>query len=106
MKKARQLSLINQNTQLPEQWGQPPNNFTSILFERVCPEKNENKFYWLGWQPTLIDEWAVVRIYGRKDGFQRVLSPMPFRSLAEAWSVIKQTIRARVRRGYTVVGCY
>ena len=106
MKKVYQLSLINPDTQLMKQWEHPPETFTSILFERVCPEKNENKFYWLGWQPTLIDEWAVVRIYGRKGGFQRVLSPEPFVSLAEAWSVIKQTIWARVKRGYTVVGCY
>ena len=51
----------------------------------------------------MIDEWAVVRIHGRKGGFQRVLLPTPFRSLAEAWPVIKRTILARVRRGYSVV---
>ncbi|MCB0169343.1 MAG: WGR domain-containing protein [Anaerolineae bacterium] len=106
MQKIHQLSLINKDTQLPEQWEHLPKKFISILFERVCPEKNENKFYWLAWQPTLIDDWAVVRMHGRKDGFQRVLSPTPFRSLAEAWPVIKRTIRARVQRGYTIVDCH
>lgn len=56
MQKDRQLGLINKDTQLPEQWEHPLENFTYILFERIGPEKNENKFYWLRWQPTLIDE--------------------------------------------------
>jgi hypothetical protein len=31
--------------------------FTSLLLKRVNPEKNENRFYYLAWQPSLFEEW-------------------------------------------------
>ena len=30
--------------------------FTYLLLERVNAEKNENRFYYLAWQPSLFEE--------------------------------------------------
>ncbi|MCA9333790.1 WGR domain-containing protein [Candidatus Saccharibacteria bacterium] len=48
--------------------GHLQHGFTYLLLERVNPEKNENRFYYLAWQPSLFAEGAVVRSYGCKDG--------------------------------------
>jgi hypothetical protein len=47
--------------------------FTYLLLERVDLEKNENRFYYLAWQPSLFDQGVVMRMYGRKDGPRRKL---------------------------------
>lgn len=77
--------------------------FTAIRLERVNPAKNENRFYFIAWQPTLFDDGAVVRIYGRKDGRQRVMAPVSFASLEAAWPFIRATLRRRLRNGYRTV---
>lgn len=81
----------------------PPDNFTYILFERTNTAENIARFYYLGWQPTLIDTGAVIRIYGRKNGAQQTITPQPFNSLAEAWPLLRGVIKARLRHGYRVV---
>lgn len=43
----------------------PPAVFKYILFERVNPERNESRYYYLSLQPTLFDSLAVIRVYGR-----------------------------------------
>jgi predicted DNA-binding WGR domain protein len=77
--------------------------FTYLLLERVNPEKNENRFYYLAWQPSLFADGAVVRSYGRKDGQRRTLTPLPYPSLTEAWPVIRAILRRRLRHGYQIV---
>src|SRR4029450_195515 len=77
--------------------------FTYLLLERVNPEKNENRFYYLAWQPSLFAEGAVVRSYGRKDGPRPTLTPLPSPSLPEAWPLIRALIRRRLRHGYQIV---
>ena len=74
--------------------------FTYLLFERVNPARNEARFYYVAWQPTLLDEGAVARIYGRKAGHQHVLAPVPFSSLEEAWPLIRATVRRRLKHRY------
>jgi predicted DNA-binding WGR domain protein len=74
--------------------------FTYLLLERVDLEQNENRFYYLAWQPSLFDYGTVVRMYGRRDGQQRKLSPIPYPSLADAWPLIRSIIRRRLRHGY------
>jgi predicted DNA-binding WGR domain protein len=76
--------------------------FTYLLLERVDPAKNENRFYYLAWQPSLFDYGTVVRMYGRRDGQQRKLRPLPYPSLAEAWPLIRALIRRRLRHGYQI----
>lgn len=77
--------------------------FTYLLLERVNPEKNENRFYYLAWQPSLFADGAVVRSYGRKDGPRRTLTPIPYPSLTEAWPLIRAILRRRLRHGYKIV---
>jgi predicted DNA-binding WGR domain protein len=76
--------------------------FTYLLLERVDLEKNENRFYYLAWQPSLFDQGVVVRMYGRKDGPRRKLSPLPYPSLADAWPLMRSIIRRRLRHGYQI----
>lgn len=79
-------------------------DFTHLYFERIDPECNEYRFYYLGWQPTLFHTGAVVRIAGRvRDGRQQILAPLPYPSLDEAWPFIRATIRKRLRNGYIIV---
>jgi predicted DNA-binding WGR domain protein len=77
--------------------------FTYLLLERVNPAKQENRFYYLAWQPSLFADGAVVRSYGRKDGQRRTLRPLPYASLTEAWPLMRALIRRRLRHGYTIV---
>jgi predicted DNA-binding WGR domain protein len=76
---------------------------TYLLLERVNPEQNENRFYYLAWQSALFDEGTVVRSYGRKDGQRRTLTPIPYPSLAEAWPFIRAILRRRLQHGYRIV---
>lgn len=84
-------------------WEEPPPGFRFVLFEITDPETNRQRFYYLAWQPTLLDAGAVVRIWGRKGGNQRHLSPQPFASLEDAWPLLRSIIKARLRHGYRVV---
>ena len=84
-------------------WETPPERFRYILFERVNRERNEERYYYLAWQSTLIHANAVVRLYGRKGETQRLVTPQPFNSLAEAWPLIRAIIKTRLRHGYHVV---
>ncbi len=83
-------------------WTTPPEDFCFVLFERIDRAENMARYYLLAWQPTLFDKGAVIRIYGRKSGFQRVLMPQPFASLDEAWPLIRSIIKTRLRHGYQV----
>ncbi len=84
-------------------WNHPPADFTFILFERVNVAENAQRFYYLGWLPTLLHPRAVVRIYGRKGQTQHVVTPQPFASLEEAWPLLRRIIKTRLRHGYRVV---
>ncbi len=86
----------------PDRWTQPPATFGYLLFERISPEANEHRYYYLAWQETLLGP-GVLRIWGRKGETQR-LTVTPFPSLAAAWPSLRATIRARLRRGYVRVG--
>jgi len=77
--------------------------FTYIRFERIDAEKNEYRYYSLSWEPTLFDEGAVVRRYGRLNGQAHVLAPESFPSLEEAWPHIRSIMRRRLRNGYRIV---
>ncbi|MEM7345059.1 MAG: WGR domain-containing protein [Chloroflexota bacterium] len=84
-------------------WQDPPTEFRYILFERHNRVKNEMRFYYLAWQPTLLAEGAIVRVWGRKHGQQRVMVTEAA-SLDAAWPTIRALIRTRLRHGYRVVG--
>jgi predicted DNA-binding WGR domain protein len=80
----------------------PPAAFEYILFERVNPERNESRYYYLSLQPTLFDSLAVIRVYGRKGQSQREVTPTPVSDLADAWPLIRRVIRTRLRHGYKI----
>ena len=88
-------------SQLPASDAAPP-EFRYVLFERVNPEQNEARFYYLAWQPTLFNNGAVVRLWGRKNSTQHTMCT-PYETLAEAWPLLRRLIRLRLRRGYRVV---
>lgn len=83
-------------------WQSPPAEFRAVQFERIDPARNEARFYYLGWQPALFDGNAVIRVWGRKGGYQRLLVT-PFPSLEQAWPTIRSIIKTRLRRGYRIV---
>jgi len=85
-----------------DRWTNPPADFQFVLFERIDPAKNVNRFYYLILQRDLLGEWAVVRVYSRRDGQQQV-RVTPFPSLVEAWPAIRAHIRTRLRHGYRMV---
>lgn len=70
-------------------WSQPPPDFSYVAFERVNGAANQHRYYCLAWWPTLFETGAVVRMFGHKGGAQRVLAPLPFASLGQAWPTIR-----------------
>ncbi len=82
-------------------WNSPIAGFQYVLFERIVPEKNEHRYYYLAWWPTLFG-MAVVRMYGRRGRSQRVLSE-PFETLEAAWPFIRKHAKRRLRNGYRLV---
>jgi len=70
--------------------------------ERVHPGKDEARFYLASSQPTL-SGWAVERSYGRMGRWQRLIPPLPFGSLEEAWPLVRAIIKRRLRHGYRVM---
>lgn len=84
-------------------WQAPPPNFSAVQLERVNPAKNEARFYYLAWQPTLFGGNAVVRMWGRKRSNRFRLLSMPFPSLAEAWPTIRRLVKTRLRHGYQII---
>lgn len=83
-------------------WDEPPDNFQYILFERINPERNEQRFYYLAYGPSL-EGPAVIRVWGRKGRSQRAAAPLVCDTLAEAWPKIRQCIKRRLRHGYQIV---
>lgn len=77
-------------------------HFRHLYLTRVDPSTNTRRFYYIGWQQTLFGK-AVVRIYGRIDGHRRIMAPIQFDSLDDAWPLIRKTIRTRLRHGYQVI---
>lgn len=83
-------------------WRRPPAGFSAVVFDCTDPVVNARRYYRVSWEPTLLDEGAVVRTYGRKGCWKRV-AVTPFPSLDAAWPFIRAAIRARLRHGYRVV---
>lgn len=51
-----------------------------MMNERTDPAANARRYYQVSWEPTLLDDGAVVRTYGRKGRWKRV-AITPFLSL-------------------------
>jgi predicted DNA-binding WGR domain protein len=72
------------------------------LFHRVNLEKNEQRYYYLEVGPSLLDEHAVLRVWGRIGGHQRGMVT-PCASDEEAQTLAWRLVRVRLRHGYRVV---
>jgi predicted DNA-binding WGR domain protein len=83
-------------------WKTPPKDFRYVTFERINSARNEARIYYLGWQPNLFGEQVLVRVWGRKDGYRKMLVT-PFAGLQEAWPTIRALIKHRVRHHYQIV---
>ena len=60
------------------------------------------RFYLVTTGPSLLEPYAVNRLWGRIGGFQREMVT-PWASAAEAGRLARQLIRKRLRRGYRIV---
>jgi predicted DNA-binding WGR domain protein len=69
----------------------------------VDPAANARGYYRIAWEPTLLDDHAVIRSYGRKGAWQRTCIT-PFPSFEAAWPLIRASLKTRLRHGYRVVG--
>jgi predicted DNA-binding WGR domain protein len=84
-------------------WTKPPAGFDFVLFDRTDHAENADRYYLIGWLPTLFAAGSVVTVWGRKSSSQRT-RVLEFASLEAAWPVIRAAIRARLRHGYRAVG--
>jgi predicted DNA-binding WGR domain protein len=80
----------------------PPPEGRSALFHRIDPARNEARSYYVLVGPALLDRHAVVRVWGRIGGQQRMMVT-PCQTDAKARSLATKLIRLRLKRGYTPV---
>jgi len=81
---------------------QAPDRFGYIVFDRTDRDADARRFYMIDWQATLLDDGAVVRTFGRKGRWKRVLTT-PFPSLRAAWPLIRATVKTRLRHQYRII---
>jgi predicted DNA-binding WGR domain protein len=73
-----------------------------ILFHRLNPDKNERRFYYLEVGSSLVDEHAVLRVWGRIGGQQHSRAS-PCASAEAAQTLAWRLARRRLQRGYRIV---
>ncbi len=83
-------------------WREAQEDFRSVRLEKIDGGQNAHRYYQVCFQPTLLDEGAVLRMYGRKGGQQRLLIT-PATNLVQAWPLIRRTVQRRLQHGYQVV---
>lgn len=81
---------------------QAPDRFGYIIFDRTDREANARRYYMIAWQATLLDDGAVVRTFGRKGRWKRVITT-PYPSLQAAWPFIRATVKTRLRHQYRII---
>ncbi len=77
-----------------------PRPFT--LMHRINPERNERRFYAVQVGPSLFDEHAVLRLWGRIGGYQRQMVT-PCQSPDDAQALARQLIQRRLQHGYQIL---
>jgi predicted DNA-binding WGR domain protein len=75
-----------------------------VHLQRVNPERNEQRYYIVQVGPSLLDDYAVLRVWGRMGGQQRH-TVIACQSQAEADRLADSLIRRRLRHGYVTVRC-
>lgn len=72
------------------------------LLHRVNPERNEKRYYHLGWGVSLLYPWAVFRYWGRIGGAQRQMITS-CNSAEEAEKAAARLLERRLKNGYTLI---
>jgi predicted DNA-binding WGR domain protein len=74
----------------------------SILLHRINLARNEARFYYVLVGPALLDRHAVIRVWGRIGGQQRIMVT-PCETDDEARTLAEKLIQLRLKHGYTLV---
>jgi len=72
--------------------------------KRVDAQKNENRWYAVGVQPSLFDEAAVIRFWGSREKDYQQGMVRAFDDAETAREAADRLIHAKVRRKYQIVG--
>jgi len=72
------------------------------LLRRINLARNEARYYYVLVGPALLDRHAVIRVWGRIGGQQRVMVT-PCQNDEEARTLAKKLIQLRLRHGYSLV---
>lgn len=81
---------------------QPTDWDEAALLHRVNPEENEARFYFVSVGPALFDPYAVIRMWGRIGGYQRILIT-PCQTPLEARKLATKLVQRRLKRGYRLI---
>lgn len=73
-----------------------------ILLHRIDPERNEARFYLIQAGASVVDQHAVLRIWGRIGGAQHAMAT-PCSSAEEAEQLAQRLVTRRLKRGYSIV---
>ncbi|MCB0191913.1 MAG: WGR domain-containing protein [Anaerolineae bacterium] len=74
----------------------------AALLHRINPDKNERRFYFVSIGPALFDPYAVIRMWGRIGGYQRMLVT-PCQTSLEARKLATKLVQRRLSRGYRLI---
>jgi predicted DNA-binding WGR domain protein len=74
--------------------------------QRVDYEQNINRWYAVGVQPALFEQVAVIRFWGSREKDYQQVMVQAHADEASAREAADRLIRAKVRRGYCIVGGY
>ncbi len=77
---------------------------TWTLLERVDPDEGLNRWYYVGVQPGLFDQIVVVRFWGSRESAFQQMALQAFADVEAAAGAADALVRAKVGRGYKVVG--
>ena len=88
--------IIVRSARQPTDWNE------AALLHRVNPEKDEARFYFVSIGPALFDPYAVIRVWGRIGGFQRMLIT-PCQTPLEARKLATRLVQRRLKRGYRLI---
>jgi hypothetical protein len=69
---------------------QAPDRFGYVVFDRTDRDADARRFYMIAWQSTLLDDGAVVRTFGRKGRWRRVITT-PYHGIAAVTATFRSS---------------
>ena len=86
---------------MEKNWLNEPDHLFCLL-HRIDRRQNMARFYLVMTGPSLVDEWSVIRFWGRIGGQQRPFVTACV-SAEEAQTLAWRLVRRRLQRGYRIV---